>query len=217
MASGPWLQGYWQLVCSRRSLARSSLLACTASPRLCQTATAPRAVQRGPVQTRAWCWWSGTWDQAWGSCCHWSPAASATSGFCRACLICGSSSAGMAAAPSRWSANRTCTPWSGNCERQRMASLCSQRSRAGSSGEKRGSTTMERAGRHCCSASGSEGAALSTKDVRSEEHTSELQSHLNLVCRLLLEKKKKQTSTTTTPMASIIHKTPPLLLDIKFY
>src|SRR5260370_26626911 len=35
---------------------------------------------------------------------------------------------------------------------------------------------------------------LSTSDVvrtdRSEEHTSELQSHLNLVCRLLLEKKK---------------------------
>src|SRR4029434_6768124 len=27
--------------------------------------------------------------------------------------------------------------------------------------------------------------------VRSEEHTSELHSHLNLVCRLLLEKKKK--------------------------
>src|SRR5260370_18563009 len=27
--------------------------------------------------------------------------------------------------------------------------------------------------------------------LRSEEHTSELQSHLNLVCRLLLEKKKK--------------------------
>src|SRR5260370_24811812 len=27
---------------------------------------------------------------------------------------------------------------------------------------------------------------------RSEEHTSELQSHLNLVCRLLLEKKKNQ-------------------------
>src|SRR5260370_24674048 len=30
---------------------------------------------------------------------------------------------------------------------------------------------------------------------RSEEHTSELQSHLNLVCRLLLEKKKKTRST----------------------
>src|SRR5207237_8317293 len=30
---------------------------------------------------------------------------------------------------------------------------------------------------------------------RSEEHTSELQSHLNLVCRLLLEKKKIQEKT----------------------
>src|SRR5260370_29263457 len=29
-----------------------------------------------------------------------------------------------------------------------------------------------------------------SKPYRSEEHTSELQSHLNLVCRLLLEKKK---------------------------
>src|SRR5690606_39613866 len=32
--------------------------------------------------------------------------------------------------------------------------------------------------------------ALSTGRVRSEEHTSELQSRENLVCRLLLEKKK---------------------------
>src|SRR5260370_24920821 len=31
--------------------------------------------------------------------------------------------------------------------------------------------------------------------IRSEEHTSELQSHLNLVCRLLLEKKKIRTHT----------------------
>src|SRR5437773_8203242 len=30
------------------------------------------------------------------------------------------------------------------------------------------------------------------RDVRSEEHTSELQSHHDLVCRLLLEKKKKK-------------------------
>src|SRR5260370_31764831 len=30
------------------------------------------------------------------------------------------------------------------------------------------------------------------EQVRSEEHTSELQSHLNLVCRLLLEKKNHQ-------------------------
>src|SRR5260370_4283155 len=29
-------------------------------------------------------------------------------------------------------------------------------------------------------------------EARSEEHTSELQSHLNLVCRLLLEKKNKK-------------------------
>src|SRR5260370_39348397 len=29
--------------------------------------------------------------------------------------------------------------------------------------------------------------------IRSEEHTSELQSHLNLVCRLLLEKKNSDT------------------------
>src|SRR4051812_49849457 len=34
--------------------------------------------------------------------------------------------------------------------------------------------------------------------LRSEEHTSELQSHVNLVCRLLLEK-KKQTKTTLKP------------------
>src|SRR5690606_39919886 len=33
--------------------------------------------------------------------------------------------------------------------------------------------------------------------VRSEEHTSELQSRENLVCRLLLEKKKKKTPTHT--------------------
>src|SRR5205809_5687071 len=31
------------------------------------------------------------------------------------------------------------------------------------------------------------------RDPRSEEHTSELQSRLHLVCRLLLEKKKKST------------------------
>src|SRR5207237_4470285 len=38
------------------------------------------------------------------------------------------------------------------------------------------------------------------KRTRSEEHTSELQSHLNLVCRLLLEKKK----TTTTLKTNIV-------------
>src|SRR2546426_7545811 len=38
-------------------------------------------------------------------------------------------------------------------------------------------------------------AAFQTDRVRSEEHTSELQSPCNLVCRLLLEKKKKNTRT----------------------
>src|SRR5690242_21205707 len=38
----------------------------------------------------------------------------------------------------------------------------------------------------------------STSPIRSEEHTSELQSHVNLVCRLLLEKKKKQETINTT-------------------
>src|SRR5438034_6603364 len=38
----------------------------------------------------------------------------------------------------------------------------------------------------------SESGARSKPDMRSEEHTSELQSHSDLVCRLLLEKKKKK-------------------------
>src|SRR5260370_31175977 len=37
---------------------------------------------------------------------------------------------------------------------------------------------------------------------RSEEHTSELQSHLNLVCRLLLEKKKIATMYAKTTQIS---------------
>src|SRR3989454_1907813 len=36
-------------------------------------------------------------------------------------------------------------------------------------------------------------------EVRSEEHTSELQSPCNLVCRLLLEKKKREISLITRP------------------
>src|SRR2546430_6398178 len=39
-------------------------------------------------------------------------------------------------------------------------------------------------------------------DSRSEEHTSELQSQSNLVCRLLLEKKKKNTDHTPSPRAA---------------
>src|SRR2546430_6486472 len=36
------------------------------------------------------------------------------------------------------------------------------------------------------------GERVPARDARSEEHTSELQSQSNLVCRLLLEKKKKK-------------------------
>src|SRR2546422_7896920 len=39
---------------------------------------------------------------------------------------------------------------------------------------------------------GSCGERSSRENIRSEEHTSELQSRLHLVCRLLLEKKKKK-------------------------
>src|SRR2546429_6668482 len=39
---------------------------------------------------------------------------------------------------------------------------------------------------------------FATCRMRSEEHTSELQSRLHLVCRLLLEKKKNPTIKTTT-------------------
>mgnify|MGYP002525410685 CR=1 FL=1 len=43
-------------------------------------------------------------------------------------------------------------------------------------------------------------SALTDEIARSEEHTSELQSRTNLVCRLLLEKKKKnQISTLVSP------------------
>src|SRR5882762_10528761 len=41
-------------------------------------------------------------------------------------------------------------------------------------------------------------SASNCSSTRSEEHTSELQSHLNLVCRLLLEKKKKKVSQIQT-------------------
>src|SRR2546429_2635144 len=45
---------------------------------------------------------------------------------------------------------------------------------------------------------------------RSEEHTSELQSRLHLVCRLLLEKKKKNTKSLCT---NEIQHTPVSVLD----
>src|SRR2546427_6360882 len=50
------------------------------------------------------------------------------------------------------------------------------------------------------------GLEISAKDylkaMRSEEHTSELQSQSNLVCRLLLEKKKKLKTKTPSQKAA---------------
>src|SRR2546422_5029116 len=46
------------------------------------------------------------------------------------------------------------------------------------------------------------GARRLLQQIRSEEHTSELQSRLHLVCRLLLEKKKKIQIVTTTTLTT---------------
>src|SRR5438093_9950557 len=46
--------------------------------------------------------------------------------------------------------------------------------------------------------------ACAARRRRSEEHTSELQSLTNLVCRLLLEKKKKRAATTPLTIILII-------------
>src|SRR5688572_31558634 len=48
-------------------------------------------------------------------------------------------------------------------------------------------------------------AVAPTAQGRSEEHTSELQSQSNLVCRLLLEKKKKKKNNITLTFKSHLH------------
>src|SRR5258706_10576461 len=55
------------------------------------------------------------------------------------------------------------------------------------------SMCRDSASRRCCAA------------IRSEEHTSELQSLTNLVCRLLLEKKKKSQSQANDYMQRDLH------------
>src|SRR6516225_10018824 len=47
---------------------------------------------------------------------------------------------------------------------------------------------------HAITGNASHFTAARVYDLRSEEHTSELQSHVNLVCRLLLEKNKRRLS-----------------------
>src|SRR4051794_41334666 len=54
------------------------------------------------------------------------------------------------------------------------------------------------------------------REQRSEEHTSELQSPVHLVCRLLLEKKKEQRSEEhTSELQSPVHLACRLLLEKK--
>src|SRR2546422_5328659 len=54
--------------------------------------------------------------------------------------------------------------------------------------------------------------SIRSPTMRSEEHTSELQSRLHLVCRLLLEKKKDSSSTVTTRSLARLEETLPRLL-----
>src|SRR6266571_8219784 len=54
---------------------------------------------------------------------------------------------------------------------------------------------------------GCDGVAVQRRHepVRSEEHTSELQSHVNIVCRLLLEKKNTTKTPLTTAKDNIVY------------
>src|SRR5256885_4982363 len=59
--------------------------------------------------------------------------------------------------------------------------------------------------RHCMPIDDRRGRPHGSGHARSEEHTSELQSPCNLVCRLLLEKKKKK---SINPIIAFSHSTP---------
>src|SRR2546422_2779126 len=59
--------------------------------------------------------------------------------------------------------------------------------------------SLDSFGEHSPLTVGVSAAETPNAEVRSEEHTSELQSRLHLVCRLLLEKKKK-----TSQMRSLV-------------
>src|SRR5262249_58047219 len=64
-------------------------------------------------------------------------------------------------------------------------------------------------GRGCRRSGGSGSAGKPGRRGRSEEHTSELQSLTNLVCRLLLEKKKKTTHSTNAVINSDLSRLAP--------
>src|SRR5256884_4657130 len=57
----------------------------------------------------------------------------------------------------------------------------------------------------CCENELSPEVSLARAKSRSEEHTSELQSRLHLVCRLLLEKKKNKCCPPSTSHTTLLH------------
>src|SRR2546430_11590019 len=71
-----------------------------------------------------------------------------------------------------------------------------QRERGDAAREKQGDTAVQSHDRR--------GAGGPEREQRSEEHTSELQSQSNLVCRLLLENKKASISVATYPSVSVL-------------
>src|SRR2546422_4864369 len=80
-----------------------------------------------------------------------------------------------------------CSQTSRSCRR-----MCWTRFRTRDCAKRRGTRTRWATGRFGSSRTNRTGAGCSPRMRRSEEHTSELQSRLHLVCRLLLEKKKKK-------------------------
>src|SRR2546430_9213363 len=68
------------------------------------------------------------------------------------------------------------------------------RSRAARSGDRPPDRRARRSRRSCPCGAPADRRSAPRRARRSEEHTSELQSQSNLVCRLLLEKKKKKDS-----------------------
>src|SRR2546422_5976805 len=69
---------------------------------------------------------------------------------------------------------------------------CARRARRGRDQKRRRRVPQEDRHRAAREARGGPRAGRPLVGIRSEEHTSELQSRLHLVCRLLLEKKKKK-------------------------
>src|SRR5260370_4720662 len=78
-------------------------------------------------------------------------------------------------------------------------------------------TTLFRSPRSGCAAARhrppAPGGAHAPVAARSEEHTSELQSHLNLVCRLLLEKKKNPTPWSALKLHDHKQRAPPWITN----